>query len=365
MTVSVLPHSPFAQAGHKPLMALILAFMLVLAGCATPRYGAAPSPHHKIGKPYKVNGVWYRPAHDAKYNKVGTASWYGRDFHGRATANGEIYNMNALTAAHTTLPLPSMVEVTNLENRRRIVVRVNDRGPFASNRIIDLSRASARRLGFEKKGLAKVRVRYLGPAPLPGQRSNRIYAKAAPKQPAVAATQDHHHHHPITEARNGVTGAVSRVEEQPLASASTARAPVQSPSASAPPSAPAIVLVSSSASPSVQPQNSTQENVTAASVHPSLETTPNPAAVDAAPTATTTLYSVRVAALSSLENIEAVRASLSSVGTLRLARVDVNDDRVFYRVNMGPYSDRAEALKRLEAVREAGYGDAMMITITP
>ncbi len=339
-------------------MAVMLALMLALAGCATPRYGAPPLPHHKIGKPYKVNGVWYRPAHDPGYNKVGTASWYGRDFHGRATANGEKYNMNALTAAHTTLPLPSMVEVTNLDNKRRIVVRVNDRGPFASNRIIDLSRASARKLGFEKKGLARVRVRYLGPAPLPGQRGNRIYAKAAPTPPATVAKT-----HPITEARNGVTGAVRVVEKPPLASPPPAPSPsVSAPSVSPPPRATAIILASAPASPSVQPQVVPPVSDTA-EVRQPPEAKPTPA--KATPAAVTILYAIRVAALSSLDNIEAVRASLGDVGTLRLSRVERDDGRVFYRVNMGPYSERAEAVKRLEAVREAGYGDARVITITP
>jgi peptidoglycan lytic transglycosylase len=361
MTVSVLPRFSFAQAGHKPVKALMLALILALVGCATPRYGAPPSPHHKVGKPYKVKGKWYRPAHDPDYNKVGTASWYGRDFHGRATANGERYNMNAMTAAHTTLPLPSMVEVTNLENRRKVVVRVNDRGPFASNRIIDMSRAAARKLGFEKKGLAKVRVRYIGPAALPGQRSNRIYAKAAPKQPGAAATQDHHHH-PITEARNGVTGAARVVEEQPSVSPPTASA--IPPAASPTDTAPASTVIASPASPSVQPQAAPPESEPA-ETHPHPEVTPAPAVVEAPPAAATTLYVIRVAALSSLDNIEAVRASLGAVGTLRLTRVDGEGGKVFYRVNMGPYSTRTEALKRLEAVREAGYGDARMITITP
>ncbi|NOX82436.1 MAG: septal ring lytic transglycosylase RlpA family protein [Alphaproteobacteria bacterium] len=362
MTVSVLPRWLSAQPVHKPLMALMLAMALALAGCATPRYGAPPTPHHKVGKPYKVKNKWYRPAHDPDYNKVGTASWYGRDFHGRATANGEIYNMNAMTAAHTTLPLPSMVEVTNLENRRKVVVRVNDRGPFASNRIIDLSRAAARRLGFEKNGLAKVRVRYLGPAALPGQRSNRIYAKAAPKQPAAVAAQDHHHH-PITEVRNGVTGAVSVVEAPSLANAPTQTTAV-APSEPASSQAIEAILASAPTLPSVQPQAAPPEGELA-EAHPHPEATPSPAAVEAPPVAATTLYVIRVAALSSLDNIEAVRASLGAVGTLRLTRVDGAGGKVFYRVNMGPYSTRAEALKRLEAVREAGYGDARMITITP
>lgn len=112
----------------------------------------------KVGKPYKIAGAWYYPKEQPHYDETGYASWYGRDFHGKKTANGEIYNMNALTAAHKTLPLPTYVKVTNLENGRTIVLRVNDRGPFVKGRIIDISRRGAQLLGFDKQGVTKVRV---------------------------------------------------------------------------------------------------------------------------------------------------------------------------------------------------------------
>lgn len=127
--------------------------------------------HHKLGNPYKVAGVVYTPQADSNYNRTGIASWYGKLFHGRLTANGEVYDMHALTAAHPTLPLPSYVHVTNLSNGHDVIVRVNDRGPYAHDRVIDMSREAARVLGFESKGTAKVRVRYLGPAPLSGDDS--------------------------------------------------------------------------------------------------------------------------------------------------------------------------------------------------
>lgn len=132
----------------------------------------------KIGNPYKVAGRWYVPREDPNYDRVGTSSWYGDDFHGRKTANGEIFDRYALSAAHPTLPLPSYAYVTNLENRRTILVRVNDRGPYVKGRIIDLSHASARALGFVAKGHARVRVRYAGRAPLNGddRRENRFLA---------------------------------------------------------------------------------------------------------------------------------------------------------------------------------------------
>lgn len=113
---------------------------------------------YKVGKPYKIRGIWYYPKEDYSYSEVGTASWYGEDFHAKYTANGEIYDMNTLTAAHRTLPLPSIVRVTNLENGRSLILRVNDRGPFAKNRIIDISKRGAQLLGFQNKGVTKVRV---------------------------------------------------------------------------------------------------------------------------------------------------------------------------------------------------------------
>ncbi len=116
---------------------------------------------YKVGSPYKIMGQWYYPKEDYSYSEVGIASWYGEDFHARKTANGENYDMHALTAAHRTLPLPSIVKVTNLENGRSLVLRVNDRGPYAKNRIIDISKRGAQLLGFQTQGTAKVRVEVL------------------------------------------------------------------------------------------------------------------------------------------------------------------------------------------------------------
>ena len=118
--------------------------------------------------PYEVNGVWYRPREQPRYDAVGIAGWYGAQYHNHHTADGELFDMDRPSAAHTTLPLPCMVEVTNLENGRRLRVRVNDRGPFVPGRILDLSRRAAIDLGVYQKGSARVRVRYLGPASAAG-----------------------------------------------------------------------------------------------------------------------------------------------------------------------------------------------------
>ena len=137
----------------------------------------------KIGSPYQINGRWYVPAAEPNYDEVGIGSWYGPNFHGKPTANGEKFDQNAMTAAHTTLPIPSIARVTNLENGKSITVRINDRGPFVDNRIIDLSRRAAQQIGYEKAGKARVRVQYLGPAPA---QHNAVYVTQKDVQPTDA-----------------------------------------------------------------------------------------------------------------------------------------------------------------------------------
>ena len=146
-------------------MLAAVGFALGACGVVSTPFGGhealAPHPTYKIGAAYTVNGVTYYPHVDYAYDQVGLASWYGAGFQGRYTANGEIFDMNDLTAAHTTLPLPSIVEVINLQNNRALSIRVNDRGPFAGDRIIDLSRRAAQLLGFDHTGSTPVRVRIL------------------------------------------------------------------------------------------------------------------------------------------------------------------------------------------------------------
>ena len=139
---------------------------------------------YKLGDPYLAGGKWYTPVNDQSYDQVGLASWYGDFFHGRRTANGEIYDMGALTAAHPTLPMPTYASVTNLANNRTVVVRINDRGPYHDGRIIDLSHKAAELLGFYGHGTAAVRVRYFSPAPINGD--DRLERSILAKQPWAA-----------------------------------------------------------------------------------------------------------------------------------------------------------------------------------
>ena len=145
----------------------------------------------KIGQPYQVASRWYVPRDEPSYDRIGIASWYGPDFHGRITANGEWFDMHALSAAHPTLPLPSYIEVTNLHNNRTLLVRVNNRGPFVHNRMIDLSRGTADTLGFQLFGTAEVRVRYAGPAPLDGNdRREQAYLRQQPWFGTISGAQN-------------------------------------------------------------------------------------------------------------------------------------------------------------------------------
>src|SRR6266480_4957110 len=198
--------------GSDPLVltargAAIAVACLMLANCASsnkfagrvdPKYGVSSSPRvvefgepvpkgggtYRVGKPYIVAGRVYVPEEDVNYREEGTASWYGDDFHGRLTANGEVFDMGALTAAHPTLPMPCYARVTNLSNGKSLIVRVNDRGPYHGNRLIDVSNKAAELLEFKGNGVARVRVEYVGRAPLEGSDDRQLMATLRTGVPA-------------------------------------------------------------------------------------------------------------------------------------------------------------------------------------
>lgn len=206
-----LPARPrFRRASAFVLFALSAA---LLAGCATPQpkamvnkkprskeyfseaeYGVKASPRvtfkmsglqrgggrDQLGKPYQVRGKWYYPKEDRGYAKMGLASWYGEAFHGRLTANGEVYDMTHLTGAHPTMPLPSYARVTNMKTGSSVIVRVNDRGPYHDGRIIDVSKRAAEMLDYANIGTAKVKVEYVGRAPLDGNDDQYLMASYHP-----------------------------------------------------------------------------------------------------------------------------------------------------------------------------------------
>src|SRR3984957_2452355 len=186
--------------------AAVVAACLVLANCASssmssridPKYGVSSSPRvvafgdpvpkgggtYRVGKPYTVGGRVYVPEEDVNYREDGLASWYGDDFHGRLTANGEVYDMTSLSAAHPTLPMPCYARVTNLSNGKSLIVRVNDRGPYHGNRLMDVSSRAAELLEFKGNGVARVRVEYVGRAPLEGSDDRQLMATLRTGVPA-------------------------------------------------------------------------------------------------------------------------------------------------------------------------------------
>ena len=187
--------------------AAAVAACLVLANCASsgkfasrvdPKYGVSSSPRvvafgdpvpkgggtYRVGKPYTVGGRVYVPEEDVNYREEGLASWYGDDFHGRQTANGEVFDMDSLTAAHPTLPMPCYARVTNLSNGKSLIVRVNDRGPYHGNRLIDVSNKAAELLEFKGNGVARVRVEYVARAPLEGSDDRQLMATLRTGVPA-------------------------------------------------------------------------------------------------------------------------------------------------------------------------------------
>ena len=189
--------------------AAVVAMCLALANCASsnkfagrvdPKYGVSTSPRvvasgdpvpkgggtYRVGKPYVVGGRMYVPEEDVNYREDGLASWYGDDFHGRLTANGEVFDMESLSAAHPTLPMPCYARVTNLSNGKSLIVRVNDRGPYHGNRLIDVSNRAADLLEFKGNGVARVRVEYVGRAPLEGSDDRQLMATLRTGTPAPA-----------------------------------------------------------------------------------------------------------------------------------------------------------------------------------
>lgn len=193
---------------------VLVAGGLLLANCSAnsrldPKWGVAASPRvvedgepvpkgggrYRVGKPYTVAGRTYVPEEDVNYKAEGLASWYGSDFHGRYTANGEIFDKESISAAHPTMPLPSYARVTNLRNKKSIIVRVNDRGPYVGNRVIDLSARVARLLEFHGHGVTRVKVEYVGRAPLAGSDDRKLVAtlrdgSAPPPKVQVASSKD-------------------------------------------------------------------------------------------------------------------------------------------------------------------------------
>jgi rare lipoprotein A len=288
-----------------------------LSACATTQLpdapktsGATANPHYKVGAPYKIAGRWYVPQVDETYDQKGVASWYGDAFHGKLTANGEIFDKGRISAAHKTLPLPTLVEVENLENGRKLVVRVNDRGPFVDDRIIDLSHAAADELGFTTKGLARVRVRYIGEtdvkalAALPGDKTTKP-VKLAEKQEIKA---------PVARQEKATPGETTKAEENRDVIAALIASSTNSGSASAP----------------MPPQSAANE------------------------------YWVEIVRLNDLSELSALRLDIPELGPVSVQQ-DANEGAARQSLRIGPFLDEAIAFASLSRVQAAGFSGARIL----
>jgi rare lipoprotein A len=294
--------------------------LLFLSACATHGGGnlSGNQPTYKVGEPYEVEGQWYYPREDYSYDETGIASWYGEAFHENRTANGEIFNKNELTAAHRTLPMPSLARVTNLDNGRSIVVRINDRGPFAEGRIIDLSQRAAELLGFESQGTAKVRVQVLADESKAIADAMRHYG--SPQPVAVAAN----------EAPPAAAAPVAPVTSQTLEPASNTIA-----------MAPAPVRTT----PAVHEQL--------------LKTEPVPEVVQLPVTGANRIY-VQAGSFTVLENATKLQQHLAPLGHVAISDAVVNGKK-FYRVRVGPMPDVAGADTMLTKVEKAGVNHPRIV----
>ncbi len=263
---------------------------------------------YKVGKPYQVAGIWYYPHEDFEYDETGIASYYAEQFHGKLTADGEQFDMNAVTAAHKTLPLPSVVRVTNLENGRSLVVRINDRGPFVNGRIIDLSRRSAQLLGMERQGTARVRVQILADESHALASSLRHDSSAAePKIAAAPRTGVSAEPLPGSKSGGGKSGASTQAaapEARPQAASSVGR-------------------------------------------------------VEQEPVRNTSLF-VQVGAFSRYDNAQRLSAKLAGIGTPEIQQAHVKGQTI-YRVRIGPAASVEEADRLLDRVNATGQQDARVV----
>jgi rare lipoprotein A len=300
MPAPVVNHAPVVQAPAPPPPAM-----------------PTPNPVYKVGNAYQIAGIWYYPKEQPDYDETGIASWYGADFHGMLTANGEVFDRNGVSGAHPTLPMPVNVRVTNLQNGRSLVVRVNDRGPFINGRVIDLSEHAADLLGFRIGGTARVRVTYLGRADLYG--------------PGLAP--------PIQETPPEIAMAVPAV---PVTGVDAMALPPVTGAKVAPPPPPMVSLP--------KPVQRVEVAQLDAVADGRVTEMPVPKA--------TAIY-VQAGAFTSPANAGAVAAKLQSTG----ARVypGRRDGRPIYRVRIGPFQDVEAADSALAQVQGLGHSDAQIV----
>ena len=336
-----MAHGAFCRIRSLALIALL---GLLLVGCASAPGGGPYRPGaaygtgrgiYTVGSPYESNGTWYYPAVDYNYDRTGIASWYAADADGKYTANGEIYDVNQLTAAHTTLPLPSIVQVVNLQNGRSLQLRVNDRGPFVNGRLIDVSRRSAQLLGFETQGTAAVRVKIM-------------------KTESIAAAEE--------AMRNSGQLLVAQAAGVAPTAPGVGAAPM--PSAGAPPQ-----VAYRGPSPTIPgPRSAAANPPTAAAPEP--ETVARPVTAAQMPPLSPRIYAdasgpsgriyIQAGAFAMRDNAERVQSRIARLGSVLVTPAAINGVAL-YRVRLGPVESAAQADRLLALVVSSGYPGARIV----
>ena len=354
--------------------AAMLAAALLLAGCAETQLAATAAKSvvgdkqqtpqrgiYKVGDPYQIGGIWYYPAEDYSYDETGIASWYGPNFHGKYTANGEVYDMNDLTAAHHTLPMPSLVRVTNLDNGRSIVVRVNDRGPFAKGRNLDMSRRAAQLLGYEQTGTAKVRVQVLAQesrqlaAQMKAQGAVQVASNNAARpyrvdvQPGETA--------PVNAPRAAVTAAaLSPSAAMPAVRSAALAAPAVVATPLAQPAAPQLARAALPAAPGAPPAPLLAP--AAAARTPALVQVETQAVTQTRPQRTQ-IY-VQAGAFANADNAQRLSTQLKAFGPTKVTPIKFANQQLF-RVRVGPLTSVEEGDRTLDLVVNSGHPDARIV----
>ena len=311
------------------------AYLLLIGGCAetalvahtAKKIRAISTPpvakgYYKVGTPYKIKGVWYYPKVDYSYDESGIGSWYGPNFHQKLTANGEIFDQNALSAAHRTLPMPSVVRVTNLQNGRALVVRINDRGPFAHGRIIDLSRRAAQLLGFKRQGIAKMRVELL-----PEETKIEI---AKIKGEYKSNDLNPNNSAPVPNAAPIKTVSIKSLALVPGTTSQKSKNP--------------IVITN------VQKKSLSGVELTRRSKTTSVQQFP----------IKDSFVFVQAAAFSSQKSAANLKNKISDIGEARVYKVLVNG-KTFYRVRIGPFTNTTSADKALTKLIKKGFPGARIV----
>ena len=335
-----------------------LALGLGLAACAGGPAGDEPGQgYYKVGKPYQVKGVWYYPKEDYTYNETGIASWYGPGFHQEKTANGEIFNQDDVTAAHKTLPMPSLVRVTNLETGKVLVVRVNDRGPFVPGRIIDLSRRSAELLGVVGRGTAQVRVSIMA------DESRAIAEAARSGKPASTLTWA------SLFGGGERSGDGARLQEGEPRPSAAPRSSVKVEETLEPQpgvnAAPPPVAVAAAAPPVIRSPDRPppQENVRTVpgAVNPEGRFMPAPVTSQTRVKSNAHIF-IQVGAFAKQENAQQLRQKLLEFGSVSVNSVTVGGGQ-FHRVRIGPLASVEQADDVLGRLISAGYKDNPRVVV--